>query len=251
MCLILFAYRAHPRYPLIIAANRDEFYHRATKHAHWWPESGEFLAGQDLEAGGTWMGIARDGKFAAVTNVREPNQQPAQYSRGLLPQYYLQNGAEVQQFIATLEKSRDSYQGYNLLFGNSEELYFFSNRGKGATLLNPGVYGLSNAQLNTPWPKVISGKKLLQQQLKKTELSSEKLLDILSSTKIADDSQLPKTGISHEWERRLSAIKISAPEYGTRSSTALSIDLHGDVTFRERTLAPESGEDALYQFRIN
>lgn len=252
MCLILFAYRCHSQYPLILAANRDEFYQRPTSAAHWWPDTPDLLAGQDLEAGGTWMGMNRQGRFAAVTNVREPQViTPSACSRGLLPRRYLEEGLDNERFCGLLQETWDQYRGYNLLFGTTASLYYFSNRDKQPLRLQPGVYGLSNAQLDSPWPKVVKGKYLLSQLLDQPELTTSDLLQALSRTEIARDDELPSTGLSLEWERTLSAICIQSPDYGTRSSTSLLIDGRGQVQFHERQLAPEPGKETRIRFKIS
>jgi len=251
MCLILFAYRCHPGYPLILAANRDEYYQRQTRAAHWWPENPELLAGKDLEEGGTWLGINRNGRLAAVTNVREPHlTAPASCSRGLLTRRYLEEDIENQRFCSLLQETGDQYRGYNLIFGSINDLYYFSNRNGQPLRLTPGLYGLSNARLDTPWPKVRKGKDLLKQKLVEEQLDTGNLLSILAGTEIVADNLLPETGVGLEWERRLSAIRITGPDYGTRSSTVLLINRHGQVFFHEKPLAPEPGEESRISFRL-
>ncbi len=251
MCLILFAYKVHPHYPLILAANRDEYYARATTAAHWWPESPQLLAGRDNEAGGTWLGVTRSGKFAAVTNVREAKSKHADHrSRGMLPLDYLQSETEAQQYSGQLEKTAATYPGYNLLFGDLNQLYFFSNRLPQVTSLSPGIYGLSNATLNTPWPKVERGKNDLAKRLQQPQLGAEQFLGLLADPSLAADHELPATGVTIEWERRLSAIRISGPGYGTRSSTVVLVDQHERVQFTEKILAPVEQPAVSFQFDL-
>ncbi len=250
MCLILLAYQIHPEYPLVVAANRDEFLHRGTLPAQWWSEAPQLLAGKDLEADGTWMGVSLSGRFAAITNVREPHvTTPAPCSRGLLPRRYLEEEIDDQHFASLLYQTKYQYLGYNLLFGNSKRLYYYSNRLDRLDTLAPGIYGLSNAQLDTPWPKIETGKQLLSEQLTATELKTEKILEILTSTEIVSDDRLPATGVSIEWERKLSAIRITGSDYGTRSSTALIIARDNRVDFHERTLLP-SEADFVASFQL-
>ena len=250
MCLILFAYRVHPEYPLIVTANRDEFYHRKTRSAQWWPEAPHLLGGKDLEADGTWLGISQTGRFAAVTNIREPHiTSPAPCSRGLLPRRYLEEELDNKTFSGLLEQTKDQYLGYNLIYGNIGRLNYYSNRSDRLTILKPGIYGLSNAQLDTAWPKVVSGKSHLTRLLEDVELKTEKLLEVLASTAIARNDQLPQTGVSLDWERKLSAIRIIGPEYGTRSSTAVLIDKIGKIIFHEKTLAPTIKEEIKISFQ--
>jgi len=250
MCLILLAFQARPDFPLVVAANRDEFHLRGTRPAQWWPDAPQLLAGKDLEGGGTWMGVSKTGRFAAITNVREPRTtSPAPCSRGLLPRLYLEEEIDDQHFISLLRQTRDQYLGYNLLFGDSERLHYYSNRHDQRQTLAAGIYGLSNAQLDTPWPKVETGKQLLSQQLTLPELNTERLLETLTSPEIASDDRLPETGVSREWERRLSAIRITGPGYGTRSSTVLLISNNKQVDFHERNLPPTES-DHLFSFPL-
>jgi uncharacterized protein with NRDE domain len=243
MCLIAFAYQVHPEHPIILAANRDEFYSRATQNAHWWPDHPDLLAGKDLEANGTWMGVSRSGLIAAVTNVREPDKRnTASRSRGELPREFLQQQPSITDYNNYLINTQNDFQGYNLIYGSGESLWFFSNRIPEPQALAPGIYGLSNASLNTPWPKVEKIKKSLKRLLDNNNLSTPALLQMMASTSEADDSQLPSTGVSLEWERRLSAICIHKPDYGygTRSTTALIISHSEEICFHERVLAPEA-----------
>lgn len=250
MCLILFAYHVHPNYPLVLVANRDEFYRRPTQPAHWWPESPDLLAGKDLQAGGTWMGLTRSGRFAAITNVREPGRKTEQAkSRGLLPQQFLQGKVSTDAFSTQLKQSRARYNGYNLLFGEVGALHYFSNRHP-QRQLQPGIYGLSNADLDCSWPKVELGKQMLRREISKSKLVTDKLQKILASTKIAADTQLPDTGISLEWERLLSAICIQGDDYGTRSSTVLLIDKQGQVNFHEKQIAPHNSTETRIDFEL-
>jgi len=251
MCLILIAHQCHPEYPLGLIANRDEYYRRPTRPAHWWPERPDLLAGKDLEAGGTWLGITRSGRLAAVTNVREPQlAAPGGCSRGHLTRRYLEDEIGNEDYRGLLQETGDRYRGYNLVFGSPGALHYFSNRGNMPRRLESGIYGLSNAALDTPWPKVRRGKSLLQEQLEKPRLDTTELLGVLASTETAADAELPSTGVSSEWERKLSAIRITGTDYGTRSSTALVIDRRGEVRFHERSLAPEPGEDIHVCFRL-
>lgn len=245
MCLIILACQAHPKYPLIIAANRDEFIVRSTREAHWWPEANNLFAGKDLVAGGTWMGVTTNGKFSAVTNVREPQfRQPTPRSRGELPLHYLKKELPNEQFSDLLAATREQYQGYNLLYGKSDELYYFSNRGaQPPRRLKTGIYGLSNAQLDTPWPKVTTAKERLKRLMSQPDITSENLLNVLSSTEIVADDHLPETGVSLDWERKLSAIRISGSEYRTRSSTVVLYDRHGKIDFHERTFLANTQSD--------
>ena len=235
MCLILFAYKVHPSYNLILAANRDEFYERPSASADFWEDAPQVLAGRDLKEGGTWMGIDRSGRFAAITNYRDPaslkNNAP---SRGGLVSSYLCGNQSIDEYLDKISRQAQLYNGYNLIAGDRRELFAYSNRGE-KQKLNPGIYGLSNHLLNTPWPKVSRGKKLLKATLtKKGAELEDALFAVLADRKIPKDSKLPDTGIGLEWERVLSSIFIASHIYGTRSSTILLIGKNGRVKFVEK-----------------
>ena len=241
MCLILLAYQAHPHYPLVIAANRDEYFNRPTQAAHHWPAPLPILAGKDLSAGGTWMGIAPNGRFAAVTNVREPQRTPPPnpISRGQLVTDFLASSEPTQAFLDTLGQQHEAYSGFNLVCGSVsgsvDELWHGSNRADSATLLSPGIHGVSNASLNTPWPKLQQGKQALAEHLKHTHFQLESLLPLLNHRARAADSDLPNTGVGLDMERLLSSrfIEGQAVGYGTRTSTALRVDNHGHMEWIE------------------
>jgi len=235
MCLILFAYNVHPSYNLILVANRDEFYERPSSPADFWEDAPRVLAGRDLKEGGTWMGIDRAGRFAAITNYRDPaswkNNAP---SRGGLVSSYLCSNQSNDDYLDKISRQAQLYNGYNLIVGDRRELLTYSNRGE-KQKLNPGIYGLSNHLLNTPWPKVSRGKKLLKAALEKKGAELEEtLFALLADRKIPADNKLPNTGIGLEWERVLSPIFITSPIYGTRSSTILLIGKNGRVKFVEK-----------------
>jgi len=235
MCLILFAYKVHPAYNLILAANRDEFYERPSSPADFWEDEQRVLAGRDLQEGGTWMGIDRAGRFAAITNYRDPaslkNNAP---SRGVLVSSYLCSNQGADDYLEKISRQAQLYNGYNLIVGDRHELFVYSNRG-GKQKLKPGIYGLSNHLLNTPWPKVSRGKKLLKTALaKKGAQLEDTLFAALLDRKIPADNKFPDTGIGLEWERVLSSIFIASPVYGTRSSTVLLIAKNGRIKFVEK-----------------
>ena len=251
MCLILFAYKAHPRYPLVVAANRDEAFSRPTQPVHWWSDRPALLAGKDLEGGGTWLGITRSGDFAALTNVRSGTPSAGKFSsRGELPLLFLDQQLSTLRFVSRLQESRTAYRGYNLLFGHYTQLQHYSNATDTVTPLQAGIHGLSNATLDTPWPKVAKGKKRLAEALRHPEPDPTELLTILEDRDIAPDQQLPATGISLELERQLSPAFIHTPNYGTRSSCLLLIDQDGQVSLLEKERAPREGSLLKHQFRI-
>lgn len=262
MCLIVFAWRAHPDYPLVIAANRDEFYSRRTRPAAWWGQSVSLLAGQDEEAGGTWLGITRRGRFATLTNVRAPSERnPHAPSRGALVLAALQSGERGGRWISGHLARTAAFNGFNLLVGNvladSEgegSLAYYSNRlGAPPRVLEPGVYGLSNAFLDTPWPKVTRAVGRFACSIA-DRVRVDKLLKLMSDRQPAKDSDLPSTGVPLDWERALSAIEIRANGYGTRASTVLTVRADGLTTFFERTFEPENPErwsDRHFEFMID
>ncbi|MGH8231584.1 MAG: NRDE family protein, partial [Steroidobacteraceae bacterium] len=210
MCLILLAWRAHPDYPLVLAANRDEFHARAATPACWWRQP-QILAGRDLQGGGTWLGVARSGRFAALTNYRDPMlPQLAAPSRGELVPATLTSGASVERTLARLAKSGGRYNPFNLIFSDGEQLAVYESVPGAGRVLGPGVYALSNHLLDTPWPKVRAAKSALAAAL--TRLPDDAaLLELLRDERQADDGQLPRTGVSLEWERLLSSAFIRAP----------------------------------------
>lgn len=236
MCLILISYRQDPDYPLILIANRDEFFSRPTRAAQYWEDYPFILAGRDLEQGGTWMGITKQGKFAAVTNFREPPlKKTGKTSRGLLVSDYLTGRESPLDYLSGITKRLDQYDAFNLIVGDSTELYFLGSRKGDVEKLTQGIYGISNGELDCPWPKVKKGKARLSNEIaNNNELDPERLMRILAETGIADDSELPDTGIGIELERKLSPAFINLDGYGTRSSTVLLIDRQNRVQFKER-----------------
>lgn len=224
MCLILFAYKVHPSYRLILAANRDEFYDRPSMPADFWKSHPHVLAGVDLKEKGTWLGVTKEGKFAAVTNYRDPASWKAEApSRGKLVSRYLTGWADPEKYLKNIYKKADAYNGFNVLLGDANDLFVYSSRGN-AQKLSSGIFGLSNHLLDTPWPKVKRGKKMLKAALEvKGEKLEEALFSMLADRHIPQDSRLPDTGVNLEWERILSPMFITSPVYGTRSSTILLI----------------------------
>ena len=233
MCLILFALRQHADYPLIVIANRDEYYARASRDAHWWDDAGIY-AGRDLEAGGTWLGVDRRGRFAAVTNVREPGSTvPARRSRGELPRDFLASDMNAEAYLAGLVGRDQEYAGFNLLLGSADALWFYSNREREIRAIDDGVYGVSNGRFDEPWPKLKSGRDELAAQLR-DGVDHRQLMEILTDHRTADDAQLPSTGVSLDVERLLSSRFIRSPGYGTRACSVLSFDTRGRIEFSEQ-----------------
>ena len=253
MCLILLAWQAHPDYPLVVAANRDEFFSRRTAAADFWDDAPIVLAGRDLAAGGTWLGITRTGRFAALTNFRDPSRNKAGApSRGELVRRFLTGRQNAQNYLAELEAEADRYNGFNLIFGDMNGLWCFSNCGEGERQLTPGIYGLSNHLLDTPWPKVALGKSALSAALQALPEEAP-LFALLRDDRMAPDEALPRTGVSLDWERLLSAAFVRSPEYGTRSATVLLADRSDRVRFIEQTylVGARPGERPEFAFPVS
>ena len=253
MCLIVFAYKSHPRYKFIFAANRDEFYDRPTEQADYWKDHPELLAGKDLQAGGTWMGITKDGRFAAVTNYRDlKNRKEDAPSRGMLTLDFLNNDISAEEYYENIKPLLQNYNGFNLILGSVDELFYFSTHTNGIEKLKPGVYGLSNAELNTVWPKVKKSKDILSFLIKNDKIHPWELLSILNDTRKAKDEELPDTGVGMEWEKILSSIFIQSPKYGTRCSTAVVVNIENNVRFVEKTFFGNLGtfSNKDYRFKI-
>jgi uncharacterized protein with NRDE domain len=226
MCLITFQWQPDADKRLILSANRDEFLHRPAQPLHPWPDGEGIYAGKDLSQGGSWLGVHKNGRFAALTNHRDMRSQGPEnpISRGNLVVDFLASNVPTLEYLAMLEESSTLYAGYNLLVADQYELGYYSNKSsEPARILAPGLYGLSNGLLDTPWPKVKSAKRSLANWLKQPPAHQNSLCQLLSSTHIADDSLLPDTGIGLEMERILSCEKIITPNYGTRCSTGLTI----------------------------
>jgi uncharacterized protein with NRDE domain len=263
MCLALIAWQSHPDYPLVVVANRDEFYARRTRPAAWWGQTVSLLGGRDEEAGGTWFGVNRRGRFALVTNVRAPTERnPHAPSRGALVVAALQSADPVGRWLEGAAERARTLNGFNLLIGDTlalrdrrttPEVHYYSNRSDGAPRrLEPGIYGLSNAFLDTPWPKVTRGVARFACQLAQ-RVDIEAMLTLLADREVARDHELPTTGVPTDWERALSAIQIRANGYGTRATTVLAVRADGLVTFVERSfdpVAPEEHTDRRFEFTV-
>ncbi len=234
MCLAVIAVTAHPRYALVVAANRDEFHERPTSAAHWWPQG--LLAGRDERAGGTWFGINRRGRFAFVTNVREPGRNdPAAPSRGQLVPAILDDPADVAGACASVMRGADRYNGFNLIAGDMSSAQHVSNRYAGSAAFRNAVHGVSNAALDVPWPKVTRTRDVLARWCRDGDDDPSPLWGALADREMFADALLPATGVSRERERMLSAAFIVDPVYGTRASTLVTIAHNGTATFVERS----------------
>lgn len=255
MCIVSFLFQEHPNYKLILAANRDEFYQRPTKEVHFWEDEPNILAGRDLEAKGTWLGITKNGRFAALTNYRDPKyfNQTGKRSRGEIVTNFLKGDMEPKAYLQSLHKHHDEYSGFNVIVGTPDDLYYYGNEDKKVRKIEPGTHSLSNELLNTPWPKVTRAKSLLHEYVMNTDIvDPEVLFKQLKDREIASDEDLPKTGVSLSLERQLSPIFIRTEDYGTRSSTVLLISKDNKVQLIERTFNDgDFKEEHTFQFEIN
>lgn len=246
MCLLFFALDAHSDYPLVLAANRDEFYDRPTQGLHLWKDAPDLLAGRDLHKGGTWFGVTKTGRWAAVTNFREPGQKVEAKSRGILVSNFLVSDSSPLSYIDELIPDARKYNGFNLVVGDLQHAFYFSNRHTEAKTLGSGVFGLSNHFLDTPWPKVEKGKKKLLNLLHRENVNTDSLFSLLTDRTRASDEALPNTGVGIEMERLLSPGFINGEVYGTRSSTTLLINKNNRLKLEERSYygAPDQSPDA-------
>ena len=237
MCLIAVAWKVHADYPLIVAANRDEWHDRPAAPAGWWSDHPNVLAGRDLKAGGTWLGVTRNGRFAALTNFRDPSDRKTDApSRGQLVSDYLIGTMNAREYLLDLRERAGKYQGFNLLAGDMNSLHYFSSRIGEIIKVPPGVHALSNHSLNEPWPKVEKTKSALGAALQGKmpwKARQVAIYAILSDTTPAPDDALPDTGVGLEWERVLSPAMIVGEKYGTRCSTVVSLAGNGEVRFQE------------------
>ncbi len=240
MCLLAIGWRADPEHLLVFAGNRDEFHARPTAAAAWWKDAPDVIGGRDLEGGGTWLAADRRGRFAVVTNFREPavDQASAAPSRGALVTDFLAGSATARDYALALETRAGTYAGFNLLVADGDGLHYVSNRSPGRLDLPGGIYGLSNSALDTPWPKVVGLRAGMHKILAGGSPSDDDLLKLLSDRRAAPDAELPDTGIGRAFERLLSAAFIVSPAYGTRCSTAFLLNREGRASFLERRFGP-------------
>ncbi len=228
MCLILFAYQHADNYKLVVIANRDESYQREAKPAAFWPQQPHIFGGIDCAEGGSWLSVDTTGRFAAITNIRKaPFSKDNERSRGHIISRFLSNQQTASEFMNELTKTDSQYGLFNLLLLDASGLWHYSSDSHQAQRIAPGIHGLSNASLDTAWPKLRIGRAKLEQQLAHAPLDNNQLLSIMQSTQQATDKQLPNTGVGLEFERFLSPAFIQGDDYGTRCSTLLTID-HND-----------------------
>ena len=237
MCLIIVSYKVHPEYPLLIAANRDESYQRPTRQAEYWQIEPSILAGQDLEKGGSWLGMNKYGRIAAVTNYRSGAKlKVSNTSRGLLVSEYLKHKKPSRSYLDSCLANLADFDAFNLLLGDVNGLYFLNSREKTYTQLQAGFYGISNGDFDSNWPKVERAKQQIHELLKADQLDShEAILTTLTDKYLPDDESLPDTGVGIEWERALAPIFITTKDYGTLSSSVVSVNKNDKVRFTERS----------------
>lgn len=242
MCLIVVAWKAHPRYSLVLAANRDEFLDRPSSPLHYWEDNPDVLGGRDVEKGGSWLAANLDGRWAAVTNFRDGAPLvPSSLSRGHLVAGFVTSQASAPAYASEISQPLSEYPGCNLFFGDAQSLFYASNRHRqGAATqvisLTPGIYGLSNHLLDTPWPKVERCKASMRELVAVDEAElADGLFELLADRTLAADDALPATGVSIDRERMLSSAFIVSEGYGTRASTVLLADHQGTVSMQERS----------------
>jgi uncharacterized protein with NRDE domain len=252
VCLAVVALDAHPRFALVVAANRDEYHARAATSAAWWPDvDPPMLAGRDLRAGGTWLGIDARGRFAFVTNVREPGRHdPDAPSRGALVPQVLADPRDVQTAVVDAVRESARRNGFNLIAGDARGAAWGSNRGAGTRSLAPGFHGVSNAELDTPWPKVVRARRALERWCADDATDVERLFAMLADRRTASDDELPATGVTLEMERMLSPPFIMSELYGTRCSTVITIGRDGNVRFIERSFDADGGRAGQVEFEF-
>jgi uncharacterized protein with NRDE domain len=252
MCLIVIGIGLRADVPLMLAANRDEFFARPTQAAEFWPDAGHVLAGRDLEQGGTWLGLTRTGRIAALTNYREGGRpRSGKHSRGWLVRDFLLSGAEPGPYLAQVQGASHEYDGFNLLLGAGDALHYYSNRGSDPVLLPPGVHGLSNHLLNSAWPKVERAKAHMAALTDAPRDGLDgRLFELLADDRRAPDDELPQTGVSLEWERVLSSAFIRTEAYGTRSSSVILIGADGQMRFEERSFTADGTQAERRRFEL-
>ena len=247
MCLLVFAVRQHDDLPLIVAGNRDEFHARPAQAAHWWPDKPDIVGGRDLQAGGTWLAMHRNGRFAAVTNFRDAHREQAGLqSRGHLITGFLEAGSGALDYLQSIDG--DAFAGFNLLVSDGTTAAYLSNRGGGLRELPPGVYGLSNATLDDPWTKVTRSRARLGELIEADNVNESSLLRLLADREKASADEVQTNGLSFSMAHALTAPFIVHPEYGTRCSTVMTIDGKGKVRFAERRFGPDGRQSGESRF---
>ncbi len=249
MCLVVLAFRVNDDHPVVLAANRDEFHARPTREAHWWPDHGDILAGRDLQAGGTWLGVHRSGRFATVTNYRDADSPAGSLeSRGRLVTDFLAGDETPLEYLQSIDG--DAFAGFNLLVGDARSVGYLSNRGGGLRDLPPGIYGLSNATLDTPWEKVERSKSRLAGLLDSQQLSESSLMELLGDGDRGPPSEVRDERLPFDIAHAITAPFIVSDDYGTRCSTVVRAESSGRWHFLERRFGPQGSQtgDSSYSF---
>lgn len=249
---MLFAWHAHADYPLVFAGNRDEAYERPSAPAAFWDDHPRVFGGRDLEKGGSWLGLTRSGRIAAVTNYRDgPSHRNAPRSRGELVANFLRTDAEPRPYLEQVHAAGGEYGGFSLIVGNLAQLFYCANRGDGFEEITPGTHGLSNHLLDTPWPKVRKGRERVDALLGQTQANLvQGLFELLADRTVAPDAELPDTGVGLQRERELSPCFIAGERYGTRASTVLLISRSHDVLFAERSFGSQGAPQGNVEHRF-
>ena len=255
MCLLFIGWKVNPSYPLVIAGNRDEFWKRKTEPLQL-SQQGRLLCGSDMEAGGTWLGIVASGRFAGLTNIRLPGGRKAErLSRGGLVLDCLTTEGSMKEQLTEICRMSNRYNPFNLFAGDRENLFFLSSRAQKVMTLKPGFYGLSNGNLDEPWPKLTRGKKLLKDLMSDSaEFDPSAIFSRLADCKKFEDAELPSTGVGLQWERLLSTLFISGSVYGTRSSALVFSDTKGNIDFYEKSYVPphhKNNDSSLVHFQFH
>ena len=258
MCLFLFAWKMHPKYSLIAVANRDEYHDRPSLPIERWTDHPQVIAGRDLKHYGTWMGVTDSGKWSVVTNFREASDKDnVKNSRGDLTKKFLIGNQTPHAYASSIFSSLDSYNGFNLLAGDTSSIHYISNRqplteSKTSAIRKPGIYGLSNHLLNTNWPKVSEGKKALQRLISRHEaIEFATIVDLMSNREKPSDRELPMTGVPMDLERTLSPMFIKTPNYGTRATSMLLANEDGSkIQFSEATFNADGNQITNKSFVI-
>ena len=254
MCLIVFSWQPDQEQPLILLANRDEFYQRPALPVDTWTDNPDIFGGRDIEAGGGWLAVDNKGRLATVTNYREWPKKIGERSRGELVSQFLSSDKPALDYLQSIQEYAQQYAGFNLLLADSSGLYYFSNRSQPLHIqkLNPGTYGLCNHQLDTPWPKLIKARARFQEVINHSDLPDPaSLLQIMQDEEKPEDALLPNTGVGLDMERLLSSPFISSRDYGTRNTSLLMFNRHGGVNWTEQSYQPFGEPESLKRFEIN
>ncbi|MRI33115.1 hypothetical protein EOPP23_08980 [Endozoicomonas sp. OPT23] len=252
MCLISFSWQPEAKYPLVMVANRDEFYARPTAQVHYWEDNPDVLGGRDLQANGSWLAINKKGRFAAVTNYREVPIIQGELSRGNLVRDFLENGQSPEEYLSIIHNQADMYSGFNLLIGDKNGIYYYSNRMNEVVKLKPGVHALCNHLLDTPWPKLTAAKQGLSSALDcDNHCQPESLIQIMNNASQASEDSLPSTGISIEREKLLSSRFIASNDYGTRNTSVLILNDQGELNWLEQNYSEQGVKGEQLEFILN